>query len=82
MNQQEELKKQIRQEMEELGYNPIPDMDKMQVVDISTLNYQGRMAYYQNLNKKALVKEFVAHMKGKFNMDAETITKLNEYGNN
>lgn len=82
MNQQEELKKQIRQEMEELGYNPIPDMDKMEVVDISTLNYQSRMAYYQNLNKKALVKEFVNHMKAKFNPDAETLTKLNEYGNN
>ena len=82
MNKQEELKKQIRKEMEELGYNPIPDMDKMEVIDISTLNYQGRMAYYQNLNKKALVQEFVTHMKGKVPMNAETLKTINEYGNN
>jgi hypothetical protein len=82
MDTQEELKKQIRKEMEELGYNPIPDMEKMEVVDITTLNYQGRMAYYQNLNKKALIKEFANHFKTTIPMDAEILKKINEYGNN
>ena len=81
MDKQQELKKQIRKEMEELGYNPIPDLEMMEVVDISTLNYQGRMAYYQNLNKKALMKEFVNHFRTTIPMDAEILKKITDYGN-
>jgi hypothetical protein len=79
----EEVKEQIRREMEELGYNVIPDLDNMELVDVTLLNYEGRMSYYQNLSKRALELEFVNHIKTTIPMDKETLTKLNKsYGIN
>ena len=79
----EEVKEQIRREMEELGYNLIPDLDNMELVDVTGLNYEGRMSYYQNLSKRALELEFVNHIKTTIPMDKETLTKLNKsYGIN
>ena len=43
--------------MEELGYKLIPPLN-FEVVDISEMNYDSRMAYYQNISKKALEIEF------------------------
>ena len=57
MKTQEELKQQIQKEMEELGYKLIPPLN-FEVVDISEMNYDSRMAYYQNISKKALEIEF------------------------
>lgn len=57
MKTQEELKAQIVKEMEELGYKLIPPMD-FEVIDISEMKYEARMAYYQNITKKALEIEF------------------------
>lgn len=57
MKTQEELKEQILKEMEELGYKLIPPMD-FEVIDISEMKYEARMAYYQNITKKALEIEF------------------------
>ena len=57
MKTQQELKAQIQKEMEELDYKLIPPLD-FEVVDISEMNYDARMAYYQNISKKALEIEF------------------------
>ena len=57
MKTQEELKKQIVKEMEELEYKLIPPMD-FEVLDISEMKYEARKAYYQNISKKALELEF------------------------
>ena len=57
MKTQEELKQQIQKEMEELEYKLIPPLN-FEVVDISEMNYDSRMAYYQNISKKALEIEF------------------------
>ena len=57
MKTQEELKAQIQKEMEELDYKLIPPLD-FEVVDISEMKYEARMAYYQNISKKALEIEF------------------------
>ena len=77
----EEVKEQIRREMEELGYNVIPDLDNMELVDVTLLNYEGRMSYYQNLSKRALELEFINHIRTTIPMDKETLTKLNKsYG--
>jgi hypothetical protein len=79
----EEVKEQIRREMEELGYNVIPDLDNMELVDVTLLNYEGRMSYYQNLSKRALELEFINHIRTTIPMDKETLTKLNKsYGIN
>ena len=79
----EEVKEQIRREMEELGYNLIPDLDNMELVDVTLLNYEGRMSYYQNLSKRALELEFINHIRTTIPMDKETLTKLNKsYGIN
>jgi hypothetical protein len=57
MKTQEELKEQIVKEMEELEYKLIPPLN-FEVLDISEMNYDARMAYYQNISKKALEIEF------------------------
>jgi hypothetical protein len=57
MKTQQELKAQIQKEMEELDYKLIPPLD-FEVVDISEMKYEARMAYYQNISKKALEIEF------------------------
>lgn len=57
MKTQEELKKQIVKEMEELEYKLIPPLN-FEVVDISEMDYEQRRAYYQNISKKALEIEF------------------------
>lgn len=57
MKTQEQLKEQILKEMNELGYKAIPPLD-FEVIDISEMNYEARMAYYQNITKIALEKEF------------------------
>jgi hypothetical protein len=57
MKTQEQIKEQIVKEMEELGYKAIPPMD-FEVIDISEMNYDARRAYYQNITKLALEKEF------------------------
>jgi hypothetical protein len=57
MKTQAELKQQIVKEMEELEYKLIPPMD-FEVIDISEMDYEARMAYYQNISKKALELEF------------------------
>lgn len=57
MKTQEQIKEQILKEMEELGYKAIPPLD-FEVIDISEMTYEARMAYYQNITKLALEKEF------------------------
>lgn len=57
MKTQEQIKEQILKEMEELGYKAIPPLD-FEVIDISEMTYEARMAYYQNITKIALEKEF------------------------
>ena len=57
MKTQQELKAQIQKEMEELDYKLLPPLD-FEVVDISEMKYEARMAYYQNISKKALEIEF------------------------
>jgi hypothetical protein len=63
MRTQEEIKKQIRKEMEELDYNFIPDLESMEVIEVADIPYEGRMSYYQNLTKLQLEKEFKQHFK-------------------
>ena len=43
--------------MQELEYKLIPPLS-FEVLDISEMNYDARMAYYQNISKKALEIEF------------------------
>jgi hypothetical protein len=57
MKTQEELKQQIQKEMEELEFKLIPPMD-FEVIDVSDMSYEARIAYYQNISKKALEIEF------------------------
>jgi hypothetical protein len=57
MKTQEELKKQIVKEMEELEYKLIPPLN-FEVLDISEMDYEKRRAYYQNISKRALEEEF------------------------
>lgn len=57
MKTQEELKEQITKEMEELGFKLIPPFN-FEVVDVSEMSYEQRIAYYQNISKIALQKEF------------------------
>ena len=57
MKTQEELKEQIVKEMQELEYKLIPPLN-FEVLDISEMNYEKRMAYYQNISKRALEIEF------------------------
>ena len=57
MKTQEELKQQIVKEMEELEFKLIPPMD-FEVIDVSEMTYEARIAYYQNIAKKALEIEF------------------------
>jgi hypothetical protein len=57
MKTQEELKAQIQKEMEELEFKLIPPMD-FEVIDVSEMTYEARIAYYQNISKKALEIEF------------------------
>ena len=57
MKTQEELKKQIVKEMEELDYKLIPPLN-FEVLDISGMDYEKRRAYYQNISKRALEEEF------------------------
>jgi hypothetical protein len=57
MKTQEELKQQIQKEMEELEFKLIPPMD-FEVIDVSQMTYEARIAYYQNISKKALEIEF------------------------
>jgi len=57
MKTQEELKQQIVKEMEELEYKLIPPLN-FEVLDISEMDYEKRIAYYQNISKKALEIEF------------------------
>ena len=57
MKTQEELKQQIQKEMEELEFKLIPPFD-FEVVYVSELTYEARIAYYQNISKKALEIEF------------------------
>ena len=57
MKTQEELKQQIQKEMEELEFKLIPPFD-FEVVDVSEMTYEARIAYYQNISKKALEIEF------------------------
>lgn len=57
MKTQEELKQQIQKEMEELEFKLIPPFD-FEVIDVSEMSYEARIAYYQNISKKALEKEF------------------------
>jgi hypothetical protein len=57
MKTQEELKQQIVKEMEELEFKLIPPMD-FEVIDVSEMTYEARIAYYQNISKKALEIEF------------------------
>ena len=60
MRTQEEIKKQIEKEMLELGYILL-ELDGIEVIEVAELPYEGRMSYYQNLNKLALEKEFKKH---------------------
>jgi hypothetical protein len=57
MKTQEQLKEQIQKEMEELEFKLIPPMD-FEVIDVSEMTYEARIAYYQNISKKALEIEF------------------------
>jgi hypothetical protein len=57
MKTQEELKQQIQKEMEELEFKLIPPFD-FEVMDVSEMTYEARIAYYQNISKKALELEF------------------------
>jgi hypothetical protein len=57
MKTQEELKAQIVKEMEELEFKLIPPMN-FEVIDVSEMTYEARIAYYQNISKKALEIEF------------------------
>ena len=57
MKTQEELKQQIQKEMEELEFKLIPPFD-FEVIDVSEMTYEARIAYYQNISKKALEIEF------------------------
>jgi hypothetical protein len=57
MKTQQELKQQIVKEMEELEFKLIPPMD-FEVIDVSEMTYEARIAYYQNISKKALEIEF------------------------
>jgi hypothetical protein len=60
MRTQEEIKEQIQKEMLELGYILVDILD-IEVIEVADLPYEGRMSYYQNLNKLALEKEFKKH---------------------
>jgi hypothetical protein len=60
MRTQEEIKEQIQKEMLELGYILL-DLEDVEVIEVGELPYEGRMSYYQNLNKSALEKEFKKH---------------------
>jgi hypothetical protein len=60
MRTQEEIKEQIQKEMLELGYILL-DLEDVEVIEVGELPYEGRMSYYQNLNKLALEKEFKKH---------------------
>jgi hypothetical protein len=62
MRTQEEIKEQIEKEMLELGYILVDILD-IEVIEVADLPYEGRMSYYQNLNKLALEKEFKKHFK-------------------
>jgi len=57
MKTQQELKAQIVKEMEELEFKLIPPMN-FEVIDVSEMTYDARIAYYQNISKKALEIEF------------------------
>jgi hypothetical protein len=46
--------------MLELGYILVDILD-IEVIEVADLPYEGRMSYYQNLNKLALEKEFKKH---------------------
>jgi len=61
MRTQAEIKEQIQKEMLELGYLLLPELELMEVIEIKDIPYEGRMAYYQNLNKLALETEFNKH---------------------
>jgi hypothetical protein len=61
MRTQEEIKAQIQKEMLELGYILLPELETMEVIEVADIPYEGRMAYYQNLSKVALEKEFKKH---------------------
>ena len=60
MRTQEEIKGQIQKEMLELGYILL-ELEEVEVVEVEELTYEGKIAYYQNLNKLALEKEFKKH---------------------
>jgi hypothetical protein len=62
MRTQEEIKEQIQKEMLELGYILL-ELEEVEVIEVAELTYEGRMSYYQNLNKIALEKEFKKHFK-------------------
>jgi hypothetical protein len=62
MRTQEEIKAHIQKEMLELGYILL-ELDGIEVIEVAELPYEGRMSYYQNLNKLALEKEFKKHFK-------------------
>ena len=50
MKTQEELKEQIVKEMQELEYKLIPPLN-FEVLDISEMNYDARIAHYHNSSK-------------------------------
>jgi hypothetical protein len=60
MRTQEEIKEQIQKEMLELGYILL-ELEEVEVIEVADLPYEGKIAYYQNLNKLALEKEFKKH---------------------
>jgi hypothetical protein len=62
MRTQEEIKEQIQKEMLELGYILL-ELDGIEVIEVADIPYEGRMSYYQNLNKLALEREFKQHFK-------------------
>lgn len=51
MKTQQEIKEQIVKEMQELGINPIPDLETMEVLDVTDFTFEKRQAYYINLMK-------------------------------
>jgi hypothetical protein len=80
MRTQEEIKEQIQKEMLELGYILIPELDEMEVIEVADIPYDARRAYYQNLSKVALEKEFINHTINTIPMDDKTKQKIINYG--
>lgn len=56
--EQIQLKEIIKKDMEDIGYKLLPPFDDIEVLDVTQMDGDKRNAYYQNLSKLAIEKEF------------------------